>query len=561
MTSIGRIFSARNLVIGSALLFLVVFVLFPLVLLVLRSFLGTEGEISLQNYIAVYGKERNWDAVVMTLWVCGLTMFFSMIFATGLAWLVVRSNLPWRRQFRSLFFIPYVIPPYVGAIAWILLLTPGVGYINKMLMESFGADVPGPFDIYTVPGLVWVMTLFYYPLAFLNVASALEQMDNSLEEAARISGAGPLRVVWDITLPLVAPSFFAGGLLVFAAAASAFGIPAMIGMPSRIYVLSTQVMSYIYMGTAAGMREATALSVVLMVLAVITMTAGNRLLSRRRYTLVGGKSVRVLPVALGRFKPLALAGAGVLAFVLVILPVGAILLTSFVNVFGQPLGADNFTLAHYAYIVSFKMAQEAFLNSFGMGAAAATLALVLASLIAYYRVKARNRLAEISDLIATVPYATPGTVVALALIIVFSGKYGLNLYNTMAILVLAYLIKYLAFAVRTICAALEQIDLSLEEAAQISGASWTQSFRDIILPLVRPGLIAAWFLVFMACFYELTMTILLYGPQTHNLGVVLYELQTYSNQQAAAVLSVLILIVVLGGNLLVARVTKGKIGL
>jgi iron(III) transport system permease protein len=241
--------------------------------------------------------------------------------------------------------------------------------------------------------------------------------------------------------------------------------------------------------------------------------------------------------------------------------VGAILLTSFVNVFGQPLGADNFTLAHYAYIVSFKMAQEAFLNSFGMGAAAATLALVLASLIAYYRVKARNRLAEISDLIATVPYATPGTVVALALIIVFSGKYGLNLYNTMAILVLAYLIKYLAFAVRTICAALEQIDLSLEEAAQISGASWTQSFRDIILPLVRPGLIAAWFLVFMACFYELTMTILLYGPQTHNLGVVLYELQTYSNQQAAAVLSVLILIVVLAGNLLVARVTKGKIGI
>ena len=159
------------------------------------------------------------------------------------------------------------------------------------------------------------------------------------------------------------------------------------------------------------------------------------------------------------------------------------------------------------------MAQEAFLNSFVMAAAAATLALALASLIAYYRVKARNRLAGISDLIATMPYATPGTVMALALIIVFSGKYGLNLYNTMAILILAYLIKYLAFAVRTICAALEQIDLSLEEAAQISGASWIQSFRDIILPLVRPGLIAAWFLVFMACFYELTMTILLYGPR------------------------------------------------
>ena len=173
MSTIGRIFSVRNLVIGTALLFLVAFVLFPLALLVLRSFLGGNGEISLENYIAVYSMERNWDAVVMTLWVCGLTMFFSMIFATALAWLVVRSNLPYRRLFRSLFFIPYVIPPYVGAIAWILLLTPGVGYINKMIIELFGTEMPGPFDIYTVPGLVWVMTLFYYPLAFLNVASAL----------------------------------------------------------------------------------------------------------------------------------------------------------------------------------------------------------------------------------------------------------------------------------------------------------------------------------------------------------------------------------------------------
>ncbi len=133
--------------------------------------------------------------------------------------------------------------------------------------------------------------------------------------------------------------------------------------------------------------------------------------------------------------------------------------------------------------------------------------------------KVKSPLARAADLIATVPYATPGTVIALALIIAFSGKYGLNLYNTFSILIIAYIIKYLAFSVRTICASLEQIDLSLEEAAQISGASWIQSFKDIILPLVRPGLIAAWFLVFMTTFYELTMTILLYGPRTHNLGV------------------------------------------
>ena len=559
MSTIGRIFSVRNLVIGTALLFLVAFVLFPLALLVLRSFLGGNGEISLENYIAVYSMERNWDAVVMTLWVCGLTMFFSMIFATALAWLVVRSNLPYRRLFRSLFFIPYVIPPYVGAIAWILLLTPGVGYINKMIIELFGTEMPGPFDIYTVPGLVWVMTLFYYPLAFLNVASALEQMDNTLEEAARISGASPLRVFWDITLPLVSPSFFAGGLLVFAASASAFGVPAMIGMPSRIYVLSTQVIQYVYMGTTSGMREATALSVVLMVIAVLTMALGNRLLSRKRYTLVGGKSSRVLPVSLGRFRIPALLFSGLLGFLLVILPIGAIVVTSFVRIFGEPMSLENLSTEHYEYILTFKTALEAFWNSFFMGVVAATLALLVASLIAYYRVKAKSNLARAADLIATVPYATPGTVIALALIITFSGKYGLNLYNTFSILIVAYMVKYLAFSVRTVCASLEQIDLSLEEAAQISGASWLQSFRDIILPLVRPGLIAAWFLVFMTTFYELTMSILLYGPNTHNLGVILYEMQTYSNQQAASVLAVLILVVVLVGNVLVSRITKGKI--
>jgi iron(III) transport system permease protein len=549
----------RNAVIGAALLFLVIFTLFPLVLLVGKSFFDGQGTPTLQNYLAVYGKSRNWDAVRVTVVVCGLTMAFSMVFATGLAWLVVRSDLPLKKYFRSLFFLPYVIPPYVGAIAWILLLSPGVGYINQILIKLLGAPEPGPFNIYTTMGLVWVMTLFYYPLAFLNVASALEQMDNSLEEAARISGAGPFRVFRDITLPLVSPSFFAGGLLVFAASASAFGIPAMIGMPSRIYVLSTQVMAYVYMGTPTGMREATALSTVLMVLAVITMTLGTWMLSKRKYTLVGGKSTRVLPVSLGKMKPLALGFAMLLGFMLVILPIGAILLTSFINVFGQPIEQGNMTLGHYSYILSFKMAREAFQNSLLLAAAAATLALLLASLIAYFRVKAKNKLGDLSDLVATVPYATPGTVIALGLIIAFSGKYGLNLYNTFLILIVAYLVKYLAFSVRTVSASLEQIDLSLEEAAQISGASWRQSFKDILLPLMRPGLIAAWFLVFMTTFYELTMTILLYGPKTHNLGVVLYELQTYSNQQAAAVLSVLILIVVLGGNYIASRITKGKI--
>ena len=550
----------RNVVIGSTLLFLLVFVLFPLLFLVGKSFFGTGEEVTLQNYIAVFGKSRNWDAVVTTLVVCGLTMFFSMIFATLLAWLVVRSDLPFKRQFRSLFFLPYVIPPYVGAIAWILLLTPGVGYINQLLIKLFGFEVPGPFNIYTATGLVWVMTLFYYPLAFLNVASALEQIDNSLEEAARISGARPWRVFKDITLPLVFPSFFAGGLLVFAASASAFGVPAMIGMPGRIYVLSTQVMTYVYMGSPAGMREATALSTVLMVIAVVTMLIGSWLLSKRNYTTVGGKSSRVAVILLGRMKPFALALAALLAFMLVILPVGAIVITSFVKIFGQPMAKENLSLEHYKYILTFNMAREAFFNSLFMAVTAASVALILASLIAYFRIKMRNKLGYISDLVSTVPYATPGTVIALALIIAFSGKFGLNLYNTFAILIIAYLVKYLAFAVRTISGSLEQVDLSLEEAAQISGAGWVRSFKDIVLPLVRPGLIAAWFLVFMASFHELTMTLLLYGPKTINLGVILFEMQTYSNQQAASVLSVLILIIVLGCNFVVNKITKGKIG-
>jgi iron(III) transport system permease protein len=551
----------RNLVIGAALLFLLFFVLFPLAILIWKSLLAGDGAFTLQNYLAVYTQRRNWNAVVDTVVVCGLTMGFSVVFATLLAWLVVRSDLPGKRQFRSIFFFPYVIPPIVGAIAWILLLTPAVGYLNQILIRLLGFSEPGPFNIYTRAGLVWVMTLFYYPLAFLNVAGALEQMDNTLEEAARISGAGPVRVLWDITLPLVMPSFLAGGLLVFAAAASAFGIPAMIGMPSRIYLLSTQVMTYVYLGTAAGMREATALSGVLMVFAVATIMMGNWFLGRRKYTTVGGKSSRVLPVSLGRAKPLAFGFALALSLMLVFLPIGAIVLTSFVNIFGQPIERGNLTLNHYKYILTFKMAREAFQNSVFMGAVAATAALLLASLISYYRIKIKNRLGDASDLVATVPYATPGTVIALALIIAFSGKYGLNLYNTFAILILAYLVKYLAFSVRTVSGSLEQVDLSLEEAAQISGAGWLRSFKDIVLPLVRPGLIAAWFLVFMASFYELTMTILLYGPNTHNLGVVLYELQTYSNQQAAAVLSVLILIIVIGGNIAVNKITRGKVGL
>lgn len=552
-------FDSKFIVIALSVLLLLYFIVFPMVVLIYDS-LFINGTLDLSNYKAVYGQEVNWKALTNTVELSLLVMIASVIITFPMAWLVGRTDLPGKKTFRTILVASYMIPPYVGAIAWVQLLNPSVGYLNEIFKMVFGLSA-APFNIYTLGGLGWVLTLFYSPFAFITISRAMEKMDPTLEEAARISGASPLRTLWDVTLPLMAPSILAGGLLVFIAAGSCFGIPAIVGMPGNIEVMTTRIVTFVYMGDDKGIRDATALAVSLMVIANFLLFFMTWMLGRKDYTTISGKSTRPNMVELGKWKLPALLLVGGYAFIAVILPLGSIVMTSFLVSMSKGVTWSNFGIDAWIPVITSSQYMESIWRSVVYGVIAACIGTVLSIFVAYLSVKTKISGRSLPDLLIVLGGSTPSIVISLALIITFSGNYGLNIYSTMWILIVSYLVKYMTMSVRTIAASLSQVHVSLEEAALNSGASWIRTCKDIIMPLIAPSIIAGWFLIFMPSFYELTMSNLLYGADTKTIGVLLYELQTYADTQNASVLSVIILIIVLVGNLILSKFTKGNVGI
>jgi iron(III) transport system permease protein len=433
-----------------------------------------------------------------------------------------------------------------------------VGYINKFFMGVFGMH-HAPFNIYSMLGIVWVMALYNYPFVFITVRGALERMDPSLEEVARVSGARRFRVMRDITLPLVTPAIISGMLLVFVFTIANFGIPAIIGMRSRIYVLTTQIYRYmqIYMGGFGGVKLATALSTLLMLTAGAGLLLSRKILRRKKYTIIAGKSVRPNVVELGRWKYPILGVLAVFIFITIVAPLTSVFLTSFLKAWGLPIKPENLSLKNYRYILfGYAYTQMAIKNSFLLALSAATATTLLGSIIAYIVVKTRLKGRRLLDFLATLPYSIPGTVVAIAMILAWTGQFKITLYNTFWIILIAYIARYMFFAFRNVSASLEQIHPSLEEAARVSGATWLRNFRDIIVPLVRPGLVASFLLVFMPTLRELTISVFLVGPKTTTIGVAVYNLQEEGLYQTSAALASLVIVIVFLGNYFVRKITK-----
>lgn len=550
---------SKFMVIALSVLILLYFIVLPLAVLIIDSVV-VDGHLDVSSYLTVYGQAVNMRALTNTAKISILVMILSVLITFPLAWLIGRTDLPGRKKFRTILVASYMIPPYVGAIAWTQLLNPDVGYLNALLKTIFSLS-KAPFNIYTEGGLIWVLTLLYSPFAFITISRAMEKMDPTLEEASRVSGASPLRVLWDVTLPLMAPSILAGGLLVFIGAGSAFGIPAIVGMPGNIEVLTTRIVSFVYMGNDSGIRNATTLAVSLMILANGLLFFMTWFMGRKDYTTIGGKSTRPALVELGKWKGLATFLVAVYAFIAVILPLGSIVITSFMVSMSKGLSLDNFGFDAWIPVLENSQYLDCIWRSLGYAFIAATIGTILSLFVAYLSVKTHVKGRSLPDLLVMVGGSTPSVVIALALIITFSGNYGLNLYSTMWILIVSYLVKYMTMSVRTIAASLSQVSSSLEEAGLNSGAGWLRICKDIIMPLIAPSIVAGWFLIFMPSFYELTMSNLLYGSDTQTIGVLLYELQTYADTQNASVMSVIILIIVMVGNLILNKVSKGHIAI
>lgn len=550
-------FDIKWFVILGIVAFLAIFQVIPLVYLIYRSFFSS-GSFSMEGFKRIYSYPLNWTCLKNTLITAGLAMIFGVILAFPLAWLVGRTNLYGKKFFRTLFVMTYMVPPYVGAMAWLRLLNPTVGTLNTVIMAVFNLE-KAPFNIYSVGGLVWVLTTFYYPYAFITISRAMEKMDPSLEEASRISGASPFKTLTTVTLPLMLPSIVAAALLVFVAAASCYGIPSIIGAPGQLYTVTTRIVDYVYIGSQEGLTDATNLAVFLMAIALIVLYISNFVVGKREYITVSGKSTRPNIVDLGKWRIPITVIVSLFALVVVVIPFVTVFTTSFTMNMGKSMfEAGNITFKYWHTIFTRKSILGSAQNSLISSVWAATLGMVVCLIMAYLLKRTTVKGKRIPDFLITVGSGTPSVVIALALIMTMSGKFVINIYNTMFIMVVAYMIKYMMMGMRTVVSAFSQISPSLEEAAQISGSGWLRRLKDVVFPLIVPSIVAGWFLIFMPCFYELTMSNLLYSNHTKTLGVELFTYQTYHSQQTASALASGILVVVIVLNYLLNKFTKGK---
>ena len=550
-------FDVKWIIISAIILFLVVFEVFPLLYLVYRAFFP-EGSFSLEAFARVYTYKLNWTALSNTIITASASMILGVIIAFPLAWLIGRTNLYFKKFFRTLFVMTYMVPPYVGAMAWLRLLNPTVGILNQLLAKIFNLSEM-PFNIYSVGGLIWVLTTFYYPYAFITISRAMEKMDPSLEEASKISGASPLKTVATITMPMMMPSIVAAALLVFVSAASCYGIPSIIGAPGNVDTVTTRIIDFVYLGSSEGLSDATTLAVFLMLVANIILYLSTFVVGRKQYITVSGKSTRPNIVDLGKWRIPVTALVIIFAIIVVGIPFATVFATSFTTNMGKSLfEAGNFTTKYWQVVFTRQQILNSAKNSIISASVAATAGIVISCVMPYLLTRTRAKGRHIPDFLITLGSGTPSIVIALGLIMTMNGKFIINIYNTLFIMIVAYMIKYLMMGMRTIVSAMSQIHESLEEAAQISGAGWIKRFKDITIPLIAPSVVAGWFLIFMPCFYELTMSTLLYSTDTKTIGFELYQYQTYHSQQTASAMASAILIFVVLVNWLLNKVTKGK---
>ena len=406
--------------------------------------------------------------------------------------------------------------------------------------------------------MIWVLTTFYYPYAFITISRAMEKMDPSLEEASRASGASPLRTLFTVTLPMMTPSVIAGALLVFISAASCYGIPSIIGKPGNVNTVTTRIVEYMSLGQDR-INDATGLAVFLMFVGLLILFLSDVVVARRQYITVSGKSVQPAIVDLRGWRvPLTIL-VSLFAVLVVILPFFTILSTSFKVDVGKTLTEPgNFTLANWSTVFARGETVSCFKNSLIYASITATIGLLIACVMSYLLQRTTIKGRSIPNFLITLGSGTPSVVIALGLIMTMRGNFGINIYGTATILIVAYLIKYQMMGMRTVVSAMSQIHVSLEESSQISGAGWLTTMRKITGPLIFPSIAAGWFLIFIPSFYELSMTTLLYSTSTKTIGFQLYEYWTFTSQPMSCAMAFGILMIVIFINIILNRLSKGE---
>ncbi len=546
----------RSLVVW--LLFVAVLLLLvvnPLARLVWSSFQnGETGAFTLANYATAYGRWRYVEALVNSLVVGLAVAALCAVFGVPMAWAVSRTDMPGKGLVWAAILGTFIVPSYLGAVAWILLAGPNAGWLNRVFTALTGASA-GPFNIYTKSGLVLVIACYSFPYMFVFTRGALDLISSEMEDAATTLGAGVVRTTLRVTLPLTLPAMLAAAIVSFLEAIALFGVPALIALPGRFQLVTTTLWQFFEF--PPRVQVAAAYSMPLLGITALLFWLQQRIIARKGYVALTGKGGERRLVRLGAWRWAMLAYCLFVTSLSFFLPMVVVLQAAFARAWGRGFSLDNLTLGNLRFVlVDQPMTRAATLHTFVYGGVSAALALGLALAIAYIVHRRLVPFGRALSYVAMAPFVIPGIVLAIGFYAAYTSP-PLVLYGTAWILILAFTTRFLPIAYANSDAALRAINPELEDAVRILGGSRLLALRRVVGPLLKRGLAGAFLLVFIPATRELSSAIFLYTTGTQVLSVLLFDKSDEGNFEYLSAIGLILVVgtvaLVLAGFRLVGR--------
>jgi iron(III) transport system permease protein len=528
-------------------------ILLPLSWLVYYSLHDRAGGFTLANFAQLVTDPTFLDPLITTLILATSSAVICCVVAAPMGWLVARTDMPLRRTVRALVMASFVTPPFLGAIAWELLAAPNSGLLNQAFRAVTGAEQDEYlFNIYSLPGLIFVIACYTFPYVFVLVANALDRIPGDLEDASSILGGSAWTTARRVTVPLAMPAVLAGALIAFLQAMTLFGSPAILALPAGFHTMTTKIWSLFQYPPKAELAAAASLP--LLVLTILLLRAENFVLGRRGYSVVGGRQGNPRLVALGRWKWVALGVTFIVLLNPVFLPYGALLNAAFSPVASQFVSLGTLTL-HNVEFVFFELSATklAFENTLILCTAAATIGTVMAVVIAYMTARKAIAWHKALGFLATAPVAVPGIVLGVGLFLSYT-RPPFVLYGTLWILLIAFVTIALPSAYQQLYSAFRVVNPDLEEASRILGATRLGTLARITAPLLRTSVIATWCFIFVGVIRELSAAIMLFTSQTKVISVLIFDLNESGDLGAIAVLGLIMLVVTFTVVVLINRI-------
>jgi iron(III) transport system permease protein len=534
-----------------------VFVLYPLWFLLDASLDVGDPDVrpptayGFDNFAALFNYQT---IMVNTLMVAFASTVMALAFGFLTAWILHRTNVPFRRTLDQLMAVPYYVTPLLGALAWSFLGAPESGFINEAWRRLGGGDAP-LIDITSPLGIAWVMALFEGSVAFVMIGAVLQSMDPSLEEASQVTGANRWRTMLRITLPLAAPGVLGAAIFVFAEMLGSFSAALVLGTPSRFFVITTAIYQLVSQ-FPPRLPMAAAMGVSLFAVMFLMMFVYRYITARRSFVTISGKAFRPRVMELGWAQWALFAVCAAYVFLAAVLPLAVLAFVSVQKLAVAFPAAQNFTLDNFRQALSLNAVTQAMTNSLVLGFLTGTIGVMLTGLIAWIIQRSRLPGRGVLEYLVMLPQAVPRLVFAFGMMWAWL-VLPVPIYGTFWVLLIAYLTVFLPLGVRTISGVIMQLDRSLDECGEVCGASWGYRLRTIVVPLLRPGLVAAWLLIFVASVRELGASILLMGPTSKVLTPAIVESWFSSSSELTAAMA-LIQTAVIGVVMLLLTVMTQK---